>query len=207
MEAWSAPGFDAGAVRGGDADPAACRPASGLPGPRLGQSGEPAWIVDLPSAAELPAGSTSPASVGLEAAFGFPITSAGGTLGVMEFFDARVPRRPDGELLATMASLGSQIGQFVVRRRAEAQVRESDERKRAILDAALDCVITVDENGAVLEFNPAAERTFGYRAAEAIGADMAELIVPPSLRDAPPRRLRALRRDQEEPTCSASASR
>ena len=42
------------------------------------------------------------------------------------------------ELLATMASLGAQIGQFVVRQRAERSVRESEERKRAILESALD---------------------------------------------------------------------
>jgi PAS domain S-box-containing protein len=52
-----------------------------------------------------------------------------------------------------------------------------------MLDVALDCVITIDDQGRVLEFNPAAERTFGYSAAEAVGQDMAELIVPPELRE------------------------
>ena len=33
---------------------------------------------------------------------------------------------------------------------------------RAYLDAALDCVILADASGRVVEFNPAAERTFGY---------------------------------------------
>ena len=61
-------------------------------------------------------------------------------------------------------------------------MRESGERKRAILDAALDCIITIDHRGRVLEFNPAAERTFGHRAADAVGRELAELIVPPSLR-------------------------
>src|SRR5205085_2271929 len=74
------------------------------------------------------------------------------------------PRIPDRELLATMASIGAQIGQFVERRRAERSVRESEERKRAILASALDCVITIDHNGRVLEFNQPAEETFGYRA-------------------------------------------
>ena len=52
-----------------------------------------------------------------------------------------------------------------------------------MLDAALDCVVTMDHEGRVIDFNPAAERTFGYRAGEAIGRDMAELIVPPALRE------------------------
>ena len=47
--------------------------------------------------------------------------------------------------------------------------RESDARMRAILETALDCVITMDHLGAVVEFNPAAETAFGYRRAEVIG--------------------------------------
>lgn len=54
---------------------------------------------------------------------------------------------------------------------------------RAILDSALDCIITMDGTGHVQEFNPAAERTFGYKRAEAVGRELAELIIPPSLRD------------------------
>jgi PAS domain S-box-containing protein len=51
------------------------------------------------------------------------------------------------------------------------------------VDAALDCIITIDDQGRVLAFNPAAEQTFGYTAEEALGREMAELIVPPSLRE------------------------
>ncbi len=61
--------------------------------------------------------------------------------------------------------------------------RESDARMRAILETALDCVITMDHTGKILEFNPAAERTFGYARSEAVGRELGELIVPPSLRD------------------------
>ena len=43
-------------------------------------------------------------------------------------------------------------------------------------------MITIDHRGRVIEFNPAAERTFGYSSEEAIGREMAELIIPPSLR-------------------------
>ena len=52
----------------------------------------------------------------------------------------------------------------------------------AYLEAALDCVIVADAAGRVVEFNPAAERTFGYSRAQALGRTLAELIVPPSLR-------------------------
>jgi len=62
------------------------------------------------------------------------------------------------------------------------ELRASRERYRAVLLAALDCVVAMDHHGCVVEWNPAAERTFGWPANEAIGREMAELIVPPALR-------------------------
>src|SRR5205085_4047102 len=57
------------------------------------------------------------------------------------------------------------------------------ERLSAYLEAAIDCVIVADTSGRIVEFNPAAERTFGYSRKDALGRTMAELIVPPSLRE------------------------
>jgi PAS domain S-box-containing protein len=57
-------------------------------------------------------------------------------------------------------------------------------RDRAALDAALDCVICMDDRGRVTYFNESAQLTFGYRASDAIGRDLADVIVPPALRDA-----------------------
>jgi PAS domain S-box-containing protein len=151
----------------------------GLPG-RVWATGEPAWIVDLAEDPNFPRASGAELA-GLRSGFAFPVQSSRSALGAIELFAGAV-REPDSELLQTMASLGSQLGQLIERRRAEHAVRESNERRRAILEAALDAVITIDEHGRVVEFNPAAERTFGYTRAEAIGRDMAELIVPPSLR-------------------------
>jgi PAS domain S-box-containing protein len=62
--------------------------------------------------------------------------------------------------------------------KAAAALREGEAHARAILDAALDAVITIDYRGRVLEFNRAAELTFGYRRAEVLGEELAELIVP-----------------------------
>ena len=81
-----------------------------------------------------------------------------------------------------MDVLGSQVGQFVARRQAEAEVRASESRLRAMLEAALDAVVVMDHRGRVLDWNHAAETTFGWRAHEAVGHDMADLIVPPGLR-------------------------
>jgi PAS domain S-box-containing protein len=53
----------------------------------------------------------------------------------------------------------------------------------AYLQAALDAVVVADASGRVVEFNPAAEQIFGYSREEALGRTLAELIVPPSLRE------------------------
>jgi PAS domain S-box-containing protein len=70
------------------------------------------------------------------------------------------------------------------RKLAEEALRESERLKQAALEAALDCFISIDRDGRIVEFNPAAERTFGYRRCDVIGARMVDLIVPPKLRAA-----------------------
>ena len=142
-----------------------------------------AWPMDAAAAGELAPGvwerGRPDAHSGPPAAFAFPLPG----VGVMGFSTA-APLEPDASLLATMDSLGSQISQFVERCRAQADLRVSDARKSAILNAAFDCIITMDHDGNVVEVNRATERTFGYRAEEMIGRELAELIVPPSWRDA-----------------------
>ena len=54
---------------------------------------------------------------------------------------------------------------------------------RALLDSALDCIISIDTNGRVIEFNPAAERVFGYKRDQAVGQELASLIIPPEVRE------------------------
>ena len=68
------------------------------------------------------------------------------------------------------------------RMEAERALEASERRKAAILETALDAIITIDDESKILEFNPAAEAMFGRRADEAIGERLDDLIVPPSLR-------------------------
>ena len=68
------------------------------------------------------------------------------------------------------------------RRRAQEQAERAV--ADAILETALDCIISIDARGCVIEWNPAAERTFGYARAEALGKELAVLIIPPELREA-----------------------
>jgi PAS domain S-box-containing protein len=59
----------------------------------------------------------------------------------------------------------------------------SEARETAILNSALDCIVTIDHEGRITEFNPAAERTFGHRREDVLGALLGDLIVPPALRE------------------------
>ena len=72
---------------------------------------------------------------------------------------------------------------FTERRMAEEALRASEARKGAMLEAAIDAVITMDESGRITEFSPAAERMFGYSRDDVMGRELAEVLVPPDLRD------------------------
>jgi PAS domain S-box-containing protein len=65
----------------------------------------------------------------------------------------------------------------------ERELKRSEVRKAAIVDSALDCIVTIDHEGCITEFNPPAEHTFGYRRDEVLGKHLADVIIPPSLRE------------------------
>jgi PAS domain S-box-containing protein len=92
------------------------RPGIGLPG-RVWSSREPAFIADVVHDANFPRAPIAAREM-LHAAFGVPILLGGEVLGVMEFFSHEI-RQPDRDLLDMMATIGSQIGQFIERKRAE----------------------------------------------------------------------------------------
>ena len=65
-----------------------------------------------------------------------------------------------------------------------AELAASEARQRAILEAALDAVISIDGRARVTYVNSAFEHIFGYPADEVTGRELAETIIPPSLREA-----------------------
>jgi PAS domain S-box-containing protein len=179
VEVWADPGIDAEPFL------AATRtmtlgPGEGLPG-RVWRSGRPTWIFDVLDEGNFPRGAKA-LEAGLGGALAFPVRGSDEILGVVELFSA-APRKPDQQILDLMDALGAQIGDFMERKLAEEAMVESEARKAAVLRSALDCVITMDGEGLIVEFNPAAERTLGYAAGEVVGRDLAELIIPPDLRE------------------------
>jgi PAS domain S-box-containing protein len=97
-------------------------PGIGLPG-RVWSRHEPAYIPDVVHDANFSRASIA-AREGLHAAFGIPILLGGDVLGVMEFFGREI-RQPEQELFNMMATLGSQIGQFIERKRAEEKLHKA----------------------------------------------------------------------------------
>ncbi|HET9234220.1 MAG TPA: PAS domain S-box protein, partial [Candidatus Eisenbacteria bacterium] len=109
----------------------------GLPG-RIWAENQVACIPDISRDNNFPRALAARAG-GLQAGFGFPITLRNDVLGVVEFFSSET-RQPSQHLLTMMAAIGSQIGQFIERRRAEraraallATLKETDRRKDEFL--------------------------------------------------------------------------
>jgi two-component system cell cycle sensor histidine kinase/response regulator CckA len=153
----------------------------GLPG-RVLAGGRPVWLRDVLQDPNFPREAAAKRA-GLHAACAFPVMVDGRPTGLFEFFD-REPREPDRAMLAMLAATGLQVGEFIEYQASERARRESEGRAAAVVASALDCVISIDHNGAIVEFNASAEQTFGVRREDALGVEMCELIVPPHLRDA-----------------------
>jgi len=143
---------------------------------------EPAWSEDI-SRGEGYLRSQVAREAGLSGALAFPVLGEHGVVGVAEFY-TRELRTPHPELLRLLRGFGSQLGQYVELRQAEELARESEAIKTSIFETALDAVISIDAEGNVVEFNPSAERLFGYSREEAVGKEMAALVIPESLREA-----------------------
>jgi PAS domain S-box-containing protein len=62
------------------------------------------------------------------------------------------------------------------------QLTGSEARKSAILSSSLDCIITIDQEGRIVEFNSSAERTLGYRASDVVGKALADVVIPERFR-------------------------
>ncbi len=84
----------------------------------------------------------------------------------------------DGQVVG-IASMARDITQEEAARES---LRRSEAHKAALLNSALDCIISIDRQGRIVDWNAAAERTFGCSCAEAVGQEITDLILPPALR-------------------------
>jgi len=120
---------------------------------------------------------------GLRACWAMPVTSrAGKVLGAFAIYYTE-PRTPDSKRQSLIRQFMYIASIAVERAQSDAALLGSEARNAAILNSALDCIVTIDHAGCITEFNPAAERTFGYRRQEVLNKPMADVIVPPSFRE------------------------
>jgi len=110
--------------------------AAAPPVQKVFSAGEPVWIHDL-AAAPSDLRTAFGADAGLRSVAIVPLMAGATPLGVAEF-RADTPIGPDAAWLQTLGAVGSQIGLFLERRRAEAALRESESRFRSLADLSSD---------------------------------------------------------------------
>lgn len=131
----------------------------GLPG-RVWAAGEASWIPDVVDDPNFPRASVA-AQDRLHAAFAFPIKRNSQVLGVFEFFIREI-RQPDEDLLRMLTAIGSQIGQFIERKQAEAALRESQERFRQLAESIREVFWMTDvQKNQMIYISPGYEEIWG----------------------------------------------
>jgi PAS domain S-box-containing protein len=169
--------------------------AEGVPG-RVWSTGEPLWLRDVGAEDNLPRQEVARRE-GLRAVFAIPVSTFAPrgesdspessrpkiVRGVIELYSNHA-EAPDEQMLQAAESVGLQLGTYLEGRRVFDEERSARVRNAAVVNIALDCIITIDHEGRILEWNPAAERTFGHSRSEVLGRQMAETIVPAKYRDA-----------------------
>ncbi len=140
-------------------------PGVGLPG-RVWADHRPVWIPDVVKDSNFPRAQIA-AKDGLHGAFGFPVVLGGEVLAVMEFFSREV-RPLDTDLLQMFAVIGSQIGQFIERKRAEGALREAEAKYRRLVEQlpAITYMAEFGPAGRWLYVSPQIETLLGFKAQE-----------------------------------------
>ena len=151
----------------------------GLPG-RVWASGKATWIRDVVKDSNFSRAPVADAE-GLHGALGFPIMLNEEVLGVMEFFSHEI-RQPDPDLLQMMTAIGSQIGQFIERRRAEESLRRWE---HIFQQAGWAVAVANPQDNTLQVVNPAFAAMHGYTLEELVGKPLAKVLAPESRNELP----------------------
>jgi len=146
------------------------KPGAGLMG-RVWESGQPLWVADVTKDSRAQRAAFS-VDLGIHGGFVFPVKSEGKTIGVLAF-NTREIRQADDRLLKAILVIGSQMGQFLERKRAE----EEQRRFRAAMDASADLMLLVDPVSLrYVDVNDAACRALGYSREELLHLGPADIF-------------------------------
>ena len=147
---------------------------------RVWRSRNAVWVEDLREEA----GYAQPAlaeALSLATGLYAPVRGARASLSLFEWVGNR--RKQDDGLLNLANHAAGQFGRFLDAREFQDALRESEARSRAILNSALDAIVTIDHEGLVTEWNPAAEQLFGHTREDMIGRPLADAVIPEDLRE------------------------
>jgi diguanylate cyclase (GGDEF)-like protein/PAS domain S-box-containing protein len=108
--------------------------------------------------------------------------SGGRPYGIISVDEPFSGLRPDDQQLVMLSALAAHAALAIESSRQMTAVESSLARYRAVIASTLDCVIAVDEQDRLIEFNPAAERTFDYMAKDVLGREVVDVLVPPENR-------------------------
>ncbi|MEY2570061.1 MAG: two-component system, cell cycle sensor histidine kinase and response regulator CckA [Acidimicrobiaceae bacterium] len=164
------------------------------------ETGEAVAVPDLRLDARFPTFAERAVEAGLLAVFTFPLREGERQLGALDLYRTTAGPLDETEMV-TAQTLADVASAYLLNAQARVDLeisserarqsslhdaaavlalRASEERKAAILASALDPVVTIDDQGWIVEFNPAAERTFSMSKEDAIGRDLGELLTPPA---------------------------
>lgn len=171
--AWFAPAATLGDFRTASTE-TSFDSGSGLPG-RVWECRQPIWVRDVTMDLNFPRAEAAQ-KAGLKAGLGVPILSGDEVLAVLEFF-LKEPRSEDEHLVKMIGAVAAQIGLVIERKRAEEQLRWSEEQLRLLLDSTAEGIFGVDLQGRCTFCNAAGVRLLGYESpADLLGREMHSLI-------------------------------
>ncbi|MER8501481.1 PAS domain S-box protein [Mesorhizobium sp. M0208] len=104
------------------------------------------------------------------------VFSHGNLWGTLAINDCIHEREWTDQEEAALHMVALAIGDAIERSPSDAHA--SDVIRRTMLQASLDAIIVIDETGSIIEFNPAAEKMFGYRRSDILGKDLLDTVVP-----------------------------
>jgi PAS domain-containing protein len=135
------------------------------------------------------------------------LDGAGGRrYGVISVDEPQTGQRPDDQQLDVLSAVAANAALAIESAHQPTALQAALQRNRTVIESSLDCVIAMDKLGLIREFNPAAERTFGFRGEDVIGRELAQLIIPQ--RGAPATvRISRARPRAGRGTCSTAGSR
>ena len=158
------------------------------------ETGEAAWVTDISTDPYL--AKRAVARCGLRSCFAVPVRVANEICGILEFHTLSL-RHPDFELLKMMSDIGTQIGQFVERKRSEQALIESEAKFRAVADTAASAIY-IHSGNRFLYVNRACESISGYTQDELMELEVWK-IVHPEYREELRKRADARQRGEQVP--------